>query len=121
MMLAQEQATRAQVDRLRRRHLRQTEAVSARPDGDHPGTGGRSIRRCTQETRHSRRPKGRASQERIAHENTGAKERKIESFKENEIITIECSPPQPIFFRPFLNRDPLPTSNLPALPIAAPC
>src|SRR5260370_23205845 len=102
--LAQEQTTRAQVDRLRRRYLRQAEAAGARPDGDPSGTGGRGVRRCAPETRYSHRPEGRAPQERIACEVTGARKRRIGPIAETEVATTD--PPgdteaaQPAFSRP---------------------
>src|SRR5258708_576245 len=82
------ESTRAQVDRLRRRHFRQAEAARPRPDGDHPGAGGRGLRRSAQEARHSRRPEGRAPQERIAFEDAGAKQGGIRPGKEAETLTI---------------------------------
>ncbi len=45
-----------------------------------------------QEARHSRRPEGRASQERIAPEDTGTRQREIEPSAEKEIMTIDADP-----------------------------
>src|SRR3981189_3101642 len=54
----------AQADRLRRRHLRQTDAAWTRADGDLAGAGRRSFRRPVEEARRADRLEGCASQER---------------------------------------------------------
>src|SRR5258708_36038813 len=56
------ESTRAQVDRLRRRHFRQAEPARPRPEGDHPGAGGPGLPRSSQQPRHSRRPEDPAPQ-----------------------------------------------------------
>src|SRR5258708_21120242 len=82
------ESTRAQVDRLRRRHFRQAEAARPRPDGDHPGAGGRGLRRSAPEARHSRPPEGRPPQERIALEDAGATQAGIRPAKEAATLTM---------------------------------
>src|ERR1700722_19058321 len=56
----------AQIDRLRRRYVRQAQTAGARPDGDFPGIGGRGVCRSAQKARHSHRPERRLAQERAS-------------------------------------------------------
>jgi hypothetical protein len=77
---------------------------------------GRDRMATIQETRHPRRPQGRAPQERVAFGGAGAKGRPAGVDEKGQIVRVgkvlACGSevkPQPIFFRPFLNRGPLPT------------
>src|SRR5581483_1419050 len=78
-------APHAQADRLRRRYVRQAQAIGARPDGDVPGIGGRSVCRPAHEAWHSDRPEGRPAQERSAR---GRNRRKrAQDFSKNQVVT----------------------------------
>src|SRR5579872_6734404 len=78
-------APHAQADRLRRRYVRQAQAIGARQDGDVPGIGGRSVCRPAQEAWHSDRPEGRPAQERSAR---GRNRRKrAQDFSKNQVVT----------------------------------
>src|SRR3984885_8918206 len=61
----------AQVDRLRRRYVRQAQTACARSDGDPPGAGGRGVCRSAQKARHSHRPERCVAEKRADRSRTG--------------------------------------------------
>src|SRR5207244_11199349 len=80
----EEVAGRAQIDRLRRRYSRQTEAACTRQDGHLSGTRRRSVRGPASEAWSSCRSEGRAPQERNTLQVATKGGRQFEHLKETK-------------------------------------
>src|ERR1700690_524615 len=80
------EAAVAQIDPLRRGHVRQAQAIGARQDGDDPGARGRSVCRSHEEARHPDRPERCAAQERIFGRAAGKGKSEVEEDQMKSIV-----------------------------------